>query len=73
MSDRGYNSMTKEDVKRLSQMVVLTDDSGSASSSAASENSERMSRSKLESWNPMNFSFLGGGSSKASAKLKKGK
>ncbi|CAG5132786.1 unnamed protein product, partial [Candidula unifasciata] len=74
VSDRGYNSMTKEDVKRLSQSAVSADENGSASSSAASENSDRPGKSKPDSWNPMNFSFLysGSNSNKSSAKLKKG-
>ncbi|BFY98657.1 hypothetical protein BsWGS_01697 [Bradybaena similaris] len=72
VSDRGYNSMTKEDVKRLSQSAVSADENGSACSSAASENSDRPSKSKPDSWNPMNFSFLCSSSNtKPSAKFKK--
>ncbi|CAL1526082.1 unnamed protein product [Lymnaea stagnalis] len=67
VSDRGYNSMTQEDVKRLSQIVISTSDNGNTSSSPASDN-----KSKLDAWNPLNF--LVGGTAKArphSDKVKK--
>ena len=61
VSDRGYNSLTQEDVKRMSQMVMstATDDNGSISSPTTSENSDKASKSRLDAWNPLNLSFLG--------------
>ena len=61
VSDRGYNSLTQEDVKRMSQMVMstATDDNGSISSPTTSENSDKASKSRLDAWNPLNLNFLG--------------
>ncbi|GFR95009.1 C-Myc promoter-binding protein-like [Elysia marginata] len=61
VSDRGYNSLTQEDVKRMSQMVMstATDDNGSISSPTTSENSDKASKSKLDGWNPLSLNFLG--------------
>ncbi|GFO50358.1 C-myc promoter-binding protein [Plakobranchus ocellatus] len=61
VSDRGYNSLTQEDVKRMSQMVMsaATDDNGSVSSPTTSENSDKASKSRSDTWNPLNLNFLG--------------
>lgn len=60
-SDRGYNSLTQEDVKRMTQMVMstATDDNGSISSPTTSENSDKASKSRLDGWNPLTLNFLG--------------
>ena len=49
MSDRGYNSMTQEDVKRMSQMVISTADD-SASSPASSDVSDTNSNKVRMLW-----------------------
>lgn len=63
--------MTKEDVKQLSQMAVTSEDS-SVNSSSVSDNSDKVSKSKLEMWNPLTFGFLNSTISKPTEKLKKG-
>ncbi|KAH9487854.1 C-myc promoter-binding protein [Bulinus truncatus] len=63
VSDRGYNSMTQEDVKRLSQIVIAVNDNVMSSSPVNSE-----IRSKLDSWNPL--SLLAGSNQKPN-KVKK--
>ena len=55
VSDRGYNSMTAEDVKRMSQMVISAEDSETASSPATSacsdaSDSNSNAKGKGEGW-----------------------
>ncbi|XP_012934851.1 DENN domain-containing protein 4B [Aplysia californica] len=74
VSDRGYNSMTQEDVKRLSQMVISADDTGSASSPATSDASDTTTgKGKGEGWGPLSFfgNLTHGKERRASERVKK--
>ncbi|XP_070177502.1 DENN domain-containing protein 4C-like isoform X1 [Littorina saxatilis] len=65
VSDGGYNSMTQEDVRRLSQMMSAEGDSLASSPSPTASDPEppepqtqtQPKPSILESWNPLRFSF----------------
>ncbi|KAK0048974.1 DENN domain-containing protein 4B [Biomphalaria pfeifferi] len=50
VSDRGYNSMTQEDVKRLSQIVIAVNDNVMSTSPASNE-----MKSRMDAWNPLNL------------------
>ncbi|XP_076443222.1 C-myc promoter-binding protein-like isoform X3 [Babylonia areolata] len=65
VSDGGYNSMTQEDVRRLSQMMSTEGDSlpSSSPSPTAPEPPDAQAQTgsakanKTETWNPLRFSF----------------